>query len=96
MTNVKTVIDGMRSTRDTQMSEMAQFKARIKEQNQKLLQLTQEKAKWDSKMKMNQFADAANQEQMNAAFANKQVRIEYTFSNNLYSLNQNPIHISRL
>ncbi|XP_037915004.1 intersectin-1 isoform X2 [Hermetia illucens] len=75
VTNVKTVIDGMRSTRDTQMSEMAQFKARIKEQNQKLLQLTQEKAKWDSKMKMNQFADAANQEQMNAAFANKQIII---------------------
>lgn len=49
VTSVKTVIDGMRSTRDTQMSDMATFKARIKEQNAKLVQLSQEKAKLDNK-----------------------------------------------
>lgn len=49
VTSVKTVIDGMRSTRDTQMSEMANLKARIKEQNAKLVQLSQEKAKLDNK-----------------------------------------------
>lgn len=76
VTNVKSIIDGMRSTRDTQMSEMSQLKARIKEQNQKLLQLTQERAKWDAKTKSGQNADAANQEQMNAAFANKQINIK--------------------
>lgn len=68
VTSVKTVIDGMRSTRDTQMSEMATLKARIKEQNAKLVQLSQEKAKLDSKYAK---GDALNQE----AFANKQLNI---------------------
>ncbi|XP_055856485.1 intersectin-1 isoform X1 [Episyrphus balteatus] len=76
VTNVKSIIDGMRSTRDTQMSEMSQLKARIKEQNQKLLQLTQERAKWDAKTKSGQYTEAAHQEQMNAAFANKQINIK--------------------
>lgn len=51
VTSVKTVIDGMRSTRDTQMTEMATLKSRIKEQNTKLVHLSQEKAKLDSKTK---------------------------------------------
>ncbi|XP_053957773.1 intersectin-1 isoform X1 [Anastrepha ludens] len=77
VTNVKTIIDGMRSQRDTSMSEMAQLKARIKEQNAKLLQLTQERAKWDTKSKSAILAgDAAQQEQLNAAFANKQLIIK--------------------
>lgn len=63
----------MRTTRDTQMSDMSQLKAKIKEQNAKLLQLTQEKAKWDAKMKSSAPTDASQQEQMTAAFANKQV-----------------------
>ncbi|XP_055386023.1 intersectin-1 [Condylostylus longicornis] len=75
VTNVKTFIDGMRSTRDAQMSEMAQLKAKIKEQNQKLLQLTQEKIKWDAKAK-NAALNEANQAQNNAAFANKQLIIK--------------------
>lgn len=79
VTNVKTVIDGMRSTRDTQMSEMAQLKAQVKEQNQRLIILSQEKAKLDSKTKQNQAADAASLEQTQAAFSNKQV-------SNLYSI----------
>lgn len=49
VTGVKTVIDGMRSTRDTQMNEMASLKTRIKEQNAKLVHLSQEKSKLDSK-----------------------------------------------
>lgn len=68
VTSVKTVIDGMRSTRDAQMSEMATLKARIKEQNAKLVQLSQEKAKLDSKYAK---GDALNQE----IFANKQLNI---------------------
>lgn len=68
VTSVKTVIDGMRSTRDTQMSEMATLKARIKEQNAKLVQLSQEKAKLDSKYAK---ADGLSQE----IFASKQLNI---------------------
>lgn len=76
VTNIKTIIDGMRSQRDTSMSDMSQLKARIKEQNAKLLQLTQERAKWDAKSKsiaISGVTDTSQQEQLNAAFANKQV-----------------------
>ncbi|XP_075153017.1 dynamin associated protein 160 isoform X2 [Haematobia irritans] len=77
VTNVKSVIDGMRSQRDTSMSDMSQLKARIKEQNAKLLQLTQERAKWDAKAKAAGVSgDAAQQEQLTAAFANKQLIIK--------------------
>ncbi|KRJ98826.1 uncharacterized protein Dyak_GE13003, isoform D [Drosophila yakuba] len=79
VTNVKTVIDGMRTQRDTSMSEMSQLKARIKEQNAKLLQLTQERAKWDAKSKASGSAlggENAQQEQLNAAFAHKQLIIK--------------------
>ncbi len=69
VTNVKSVIDGMRTTRDTQMSEMTQLKARIKEQNQRLVQLSQEKAKLDAKSKANPAADD------HAVFSNKQVSL---------------------
>lgn len=68
VTSVKTVIDGMRSTRDTQMSEMTSLKAQIKEQNAKLVQLSQEKAKLDSKYAK---SDGLSQE----IFANKQLNI---------------------
>ncbi|XP_018798464.1 PREDICTED: intersectin-1 isoform X3 [Bactrocera latifrons] len=79
VTNVKTIIDGMRSQRDTSMTDMSQLKARIKEQNAKLLQLTQERAKWDAKSKSIALigaTDTAQQEQLNAAFANKQLLIK--------------------
>lgn len=68
----------MRTQRDTSMSEMGQLKARIKEQNAKLLQLTQERAKWDAKSKASSGSvagDNAQQEQLTAAFAHKQVSI---------------------
>nr|XP_036222341.1 intersectin-2 isoform X4 [Bactrocera oleae] len=79
VTNVKTIIDGMRSQRDTSMTDMSQLKARIKEQNAKLLHLTQERAKWDAKSKsiaQSGTSDTAQQEQLNAAFANKQLLIK--------------------
>lgn len=72
VTNVKTVIDGMRTTRDTCVSEQTQFKAKIKEQNAKLVQLSQEKARMDAKSKINPTAAAAADDQ--AMFTNKQVR----------------------
>lgn len=74
VTNVKTIIDGMRQQRDSSMSEMTQLKSRIKEQNAKLLMLTQERSKWEAKKTMGMTNDSAQQEQLNAAFANKQVK----------------------
>lgn len=62
----------MRSTRDTQMTEMAQLKSRIKEQNQKLVHLSQEKSKLDSKNKFSQQDSNSTQDQ---AFTNKQILI---------------------
>lgn len=68
VSSVKSVIDDMRSTRDTHATEMATLKAKIKEQNAKLVQLSQEKAKMDSKYAKN---DGLNQE----IFATKQLNI---------------------
>lgn len=76
VTNVKTVIDGMRSTRDTCVSEQSLYKSKIKEQNAKLVQLSQEKAKLDAKNKINASADDQ------AMFTNKQVNIYVTRHSN--------------
>jgi len=54
VTDVKTFIDGMRSSRDAKMTALNSLKAQLKEQNQRLLQVTQEKAKIESKNKVNQ------------------------------------------
>ncbi|CRL03448.1 CLUMA_CG016510, isoform A [Clunio marinus] len=70
VTNVKTVIDGMRSTRDTCVSEQTTLKAQIKEQNAKLVMLSQEKARIDAKGKVNSTADDQ------AVFTNKQIIIK--------------------
>ncbi|XP_053697449.1 intersectin-1 isoform X2 [Sabethes cyaneus] len=69
VTNVKSTIDGMRTTRDTQMSDMAQLKAKVKDQNQRLVQLSQEKAKMDAK---NKTGETESQLQ----FSNKQIIIQ--------------------
>ena len=54
VTDVKTFIDGMRSSRDTKMKEMADLKAKLKDQNARLLQVAQEKAKMEAKNKTRQ------------------------------------------
>merc|ERR1719422_1630503 len=54
VTDVKTFIDGMRTSRDTKMAELNALKTQLKEQNQRLLQVTQERAKIESKNKVNQ------------------------------------------
>ena len=45
VTDVKCFIDGMRTSRDAKMKGMADVKAKLKDQNQRLLQVTQDKAK---------------------------------------------------
>ncbi|KAL9706357.1 hypothetical protein quinque_009875 [Culex quinquefasciatus] len=69
VTNVKTTIDGMRTTRDTQMNDMAQLKSKVKEQNQRLVQLSQEKSKMDAKSK-------TGETEAQLQFSNKQIIIQ--------------------
>merc|ERR1740128_1142798 len=54
VTEVKAFIDGMRTSRDTKMAELNALKNQLKEQNQRLMQVTQEKAKLESKNRVNQ------------------------------------------
>lgn len=80
VSNVKSTIDGMRTTRDTQMSDMAQLKAKVKDQNQRLVQLSQEKAKLDSKSK-------SGETESQLQFSNKQVNdwIKHIFNDAITS-----------
>jgi len=70
-------MSGMRTTRDTHMSEMASLKTKLKEQNQRLLLLTQEKAKLEAKNKSNAAVDVAATEHARQAFTNKQITIKH-------------------
>ncbi|XP_043286823.1 intersectin-2 isoform X3 [Venturia canescens] len=76
VSGVKTTIDGMRSTRDTQLQDMAALKNKLREQNQRLLALSQEKARIEAKNKINAANDSAGQEAMRMAFANKQIQLK--------------------
>ncbi|KAL6445057.1 hypothetical protein ACFW04_002162 [Cataglyphis niger] len=76
VSSVKTTIDGMRSTRDTQLQEMAALKNKLREQNQRLLALSQEKARIEAKNKLNAAQDAAGQEAIKMAFDNKQITLK--------------------
>ncbi|XP_032679451.1 intersectin-2 isoform X3 [Odontomachus brunneus] len=76
VSGVKTTIDGMRSTRDTQLQEMATLKNKLREQNQRLLALSQEKARIEAKNKINSAQDAAGQEAIKMAFDNKQITLK--------------------
>lgn len=74
VSNVKSTIDGMRSTRDSQMQEMSQLKNKLKEQNAKLLTLSQEKVKLEAKNKLN--AQLNDPESNKQAFDNKEITIK--------------------
>ncbi|KAK0164640.1 hypothetical protein PV328_003243 [Microctonus aethiopoides] len=76
VSGVKTTIDGMRSTRDVQLQELAALKNKLREQNQRLLTLSQEKARIDAKNKINAAQDTVGQEAMKMAFANKQITLK--------------------
>jgi len=54
VTEVKAFIDGMRTSRDTKMADLNALKNQLKEQNQRLMQVTQEKSKLESKNLVNQ------------------------------------------
>ncbi|KAK9887107.1 hypothetical protein WA026_020555 [Henosepilachna vigintioctopunctata] len=73
VSNVKSTIDGMRTTRDSQMQEMSQLKNKLKEQNAKLLALSQEKARLDAKNKQNQINGGDTDK---VVFENKEINIK--------------------
>merc|ERR1712223_875232 len=54
VTDVKCFIDGMRTSRDTKMKDLADLKAKLKDQNQRLIQVTQDKARLEAKNKARQ------------------------------------------
>lgn len=76
VSNVKTTIDGMRSTRDFQMQEMSQLKNKLKEQNTKLLALSQEKVKLEAKNRLNSQMTGQDADQAKIAFENKEITIK--------------------
>ncbi|XP_043196241.1 intersectin-1-like isoform X3 [Amphibalanus amphitrite] len=53
VTDVKSTIDGMRATRDTHMAQLTALKAQLREQNNRLLQVNQERAKLEARNKLN-------------------------------------------
>merc|ERR550519_518239 len=57
VTDVKSFIDGMRSSRDTKMADLNALKTQLKEQNQRMLQVTQDKARLEAKNKINQMKE---------------------------------------
>ncbi|XP_031369761.1 intersectin-1 isoform X9 [Apis dorsata] len=76
VSGVKSTIDGMRSTRDAQLQEMAALKNKLREQNQRLLALSQEKARIEAKNKLNTAIESAGQEAIKMAFDNKQITLK--------------------
>jgi hypothetical protein len=76
VSNVKTTIDGMRTTRDQQLQEMSTLKNKLRDQNQRLLACSQEKARIDAKTKASAIQDTAGQEAQKLAFANKQIALK--------------------
>lgn len=74
VTGVKSTIDSMRTTRDTQMNEMSRLKSTLKEQNQRLITVSQEKIRLEAKNKMNSSIETADvQEQTQLAISNKKL-----------------------
>lgn len=59
------------------MNEMSTLKAKLKDQNQRLIVLSQEKLRLEAKNKLNQSStDAAAQEQAKIALNNKQIALK--------------------
>ncbi|XP_050430286.1 intersectin-1 [Adelges cooleyi] len=77
VTGVKSTIDSMRSTRDTQMNEMSRLKSTLKEQNQRLISVSQEKIRLETKNKINSGVETAeSQEQAQLTITNKQLALK--------------------
>lgn len=68
----------MRTTRDTQMNEMSRLKSTLKEQNQRLIAVSQEKIRIEAKNKMNSGIEntEALQEQAQISVSNKKLTLK--------------------
>lgn len=67
----------MRTTRDTQMNEMSRLKSTLKEQNQRLIAVSQEKIRLEAKNKINSNVDNAEaQEQTQLTVSNKKLSLK--------------------
>lgn len=77
VTGVKSTIDSMRTTRDTQMNEMSRIKSTLKEQNQRLIAVSQEKIRLEVKNKMNPSAETAEiKDQAQTSVSNKKMALK--------------------
>lgn len=68
----------MRTTRDTQMNEMSRLKSTLKEQNQRLIAVSQEKIRIEAKNKINSGIEntEALQEQAQISVSNKKLTLK--------------------
>lgn len=77
VTGVKSTIDSMRTTRDTQMNEMSRLKSTLKEQNHRLIAVSQEKIRLEAKNKMNSSVETTEtQDQAQASVSNKKLALK--------------------
>lgn len=77
VTGVKSTIDSMRTTRDTQMNEMSRLKSTLKEQNHRLITVSQEKIRLEAKNKINHSIETAEmQEQTQLSVSNKNLTLK--------------------
>lgn len=67
----------MRTTRDTQMNEMSRLKSTLKEQNHRLIAVSQEKIRLEAKNKMNSSIETTEtQEQAQVSVSNKKLALK--------------------
>lgn len=77
VTGVKSTIDSMRTTRDTQMNEMSRLKSTLKDQNHRLIAISQEKIRLEAKNKLNPSNEIAEvQEQSQISVSNKKLTLK--------------------
>jgi len=77
VTGVKSTIDSMRTTRDTQMNEMSRLKSTLKDQNQRLITVSQEKIRLEAKNKINPSVEIAEaQDQSQLSVSNKKLTLK--------------------
>ncbi|XP_073978678.1 dynamin associated protein 160 isoform X3 [Rhodnius prolixus] len=75
VTSVKSVIDGMRATRDQNLAEYNKLKALLKQRNQQVVALSQQKAKLEAQGKL-QGKDSAEEKADVLAFNNKTIVVK--------------------
>jgi ABC-type phosphate transport system auxiliary subunit len=87
VTGVKSTIDSMRITRDTQMNEMSRLKSTLKEQNHRLIVVSQEKIRLEAKNKTNSSIETAEtQDRTQLSISNKKLSLK-TLQDKINDLN---------